>query len=93
MRKDFWVSLSLLFMAYFVLGWKLSAFEAPLKISVPVSVTCILLLCIAFSFPLKDIKALIMKWFSTDMGAFISIISAAFVAVIVVTWLHLFATC
>jgi hypothetical protein len=93
MRKNFWVSLTLLFVAYFTLGWKLSAFEVPLKVSVPVSITSILLLCAALSFPLRDTKALIMKWFSTDMGAFISIILGAFIAVIVVTWLHLFATC
>jgi hypothetical protein len=34
-----------------------------------------------------------MRWFSTDMGAFISIILGALVAVVVVAWLHLFATC
>ncbi|MDQ2096867.1 MAG: hypothetical protein QQW96_04385 [Tychonema bourrellyi B0820] len=34
-----------------------------------------------------------MRWLSTDMGAFLSIIVCSFIAVIVVTWLHLFTTC
>ncbi len=56
------------------------------------AVAAIFVLAIALSFPLKSTKKWIMRWISTDAGAFISIISAAFLAVIVVTWMHLFVT-
>ncbi len=71
MRKNSWVSLTLLFVTYFTFGWKLSAFDVPLPI--------------AWLF-------LINRWLKTDTGAFMSIILSALLAVIVVTWLHLFAT-
>lgn len=93
MQKNSWLSLILLFVTYFIFGWKLSEFDVPPHLTWFLAVASILLLAIALSFPLKDIKALIMRWFSSDAGAFISIILGAFVAVVVVAWLHLFATC
>ncbi len=93
MQKNSWVSLTLLFVTYFVFGWKLSEFDVPPHLTWFLAVASILVLAVALSFPLKDTKALIMQWFSSDLGAFISIILGAIVAVIVVTWLHLFATC
>ena len=93
MQKNSWVSLTLLFVTYFVFGWKLSEFDVPPHLTWFLAVASILVLAVALSFPLKDTKALIMRWFSSDSGAFISIILGAIVAVIVVTWLHLFATC
>jgi hypothetical protein len=93
MQKNSWVSLTLLFVTYFVLGWKLSELDVPPHLTWFLAVAAILLLAVALSFPLKGTKALMMRWFSSDMGAFISIILGAFVAVVVVAWLHLFATC
>ncbi|MEG3894270.1 MULTISPECIES: hypothetical protein [unclassified Microcoleus] len=93
MKKNSWLSLTLLFVTYFIFGWKLSEFDVPPHIVWFLAVASILLLAVALSFPLKDIKALMMRWFSSDAGAFISIILGAFVAVVVVAWMHLFATC
>ncbi|MEG3848780.1 hypothetical protein QT971_15600 [Microcoleus sp. herbarium19] len=93
MKKKTWVSLTLLFVTYFVFGWKLSGFEVPLHLTWLLAVASILLLAVTLSFPLTNTKALIMQWFSSDFGAFISIIVGAFVAVVVVAWMHLFATC
>ena len=42
---------------------------------------------------MRNTKALIRGWFSSDMGAFFAIILGAFLAVVVFAWLHLFATC
>lgn len=93
MRKNSWLSLTLLFVTYFCLGWKLSEFDIPPHLVWFLSVTVSLVLSIVLSFPLRDTKTFIMRWLSTDMGAFLSIIVGALVAVIVVTWLHLFTTC
>ncbi|MEG4345292.1 hypothetical protein QUB70_18745 [Microcoleus sp. A003_D6] len=93
MKKNPWLSLTLLFVTYFIFGWKLSEFDVPPHIVWFLALASILLLSVGLSFPLKDIKALIMRWFSSDAGAFISIILGAFVAVVVVAWMHLFATC
>lgn len=93
MKKKTWVSLTLLFVTYFVFGWKLSGFNVPLHLTWFLAVASIFVLAVTMSFPMTETKALIMKWFSSDLGAFISIIVGAFVAVVVVTWMHLFATC
>ncbi|MEG5063495.1 hypothetical protein QUB33_07715 [Microcoleus sp. B3-A4] len=93
MKKNSWVSLTLLFVTYFTLGWKLSEFDVPPHLSWFLAIASILVLTVALSFPLRDIKALIMRWFSSDLGAFLSIIVGAMVAVVVFAWMHLFATC
>ncbi|MEG4251706.1 hypothetical protein QUB37_25520 [Microcoleus sp. AT3-A2] len=93
MKKNSWVSLILLFVTYFTLGWKLSEFDVPPHLTWFLAIASILVLAVALSFPLRDIKALIVRWFSSDIGAFLSIIVGAFVAVVVFTWMHLFATC
>ncbi|MEG4028966.1 MULTISPECIES: hypothetical protein [unclassified Microcoleus] len=93
MKKNSWVSLTLLFVTYFTFGWKLSEFDVPPHLTWFLAIASILVLAAALSFPLRDIKALIMRWFSSDIGAFLSIIVGAFVAVVVFAWLHLFATC
>lgn len=93
MKKNSWVSLTLLFVTYFTLGWKLSEFDVPRHLTWFLAIASILVLAVALSFPLRETKALIMRWFSSDLGAFLSIILGAFVAVVVFAWLHLFATC
>ncbi|MEG4105402.1 hypothetical protein [Microcoleus sp. S13_C5] len=93
MKKNSWVSLTLLFVTYFAFGWQLSEFDVPPHMTWFLAIASILVLAVALSFPLRDIKSLIVRWFSSDIGAFISIIVGAFVAVVVFTWLHLFATC
>ena len=93
MKNNSWVSLTLLFVTYFTFGWKLSEFDVPPHQTWFVALASILVLAVALSFPLRDIKALIMRWLSSDFGAFLSIIVGAFVAVVVFTWMHLIATC
>ena len=92
MKKNSWLSLTLLFVTYFTLGWKLSEFDIPPHLTWFLAIAAVLVLAMVLSFPLRDTKTAIMQWFSSDYGAFISIILGALVAVIVVTWLHLFAT-
>jgi hypothetical protein len=92
MRKNSWLSLTLLFVTYFTFGWKLSAFNIPPHLTWILSIATLLLLTVVLSFPLKDTKILITRWFKTDTGGLISIVLAAFLVVIVATWLHLFAT-
>ncbi|AFZ08725.1 hypothetical protein Osc7112_4418 [Oscillatoria nigro-viridis PCC 7112] len=93
MKKNSWVSLTLLFVTYFTLGWKLSEFDVPPHLTWFLAIASILVLAVGLSFPLRDIKALILRWFSSDIGAFLSIIVGAFVAVVIFAWMHLFATC
>ena len=92
MKKNSWLSLTLLFVTYFTLGWKLSEFDIPPHLTWFLAIAAVFVLAMVLSFPLRDTKTAIMQWFSSDYGAFISIILGALVAVIVVTWLHLFAT-
>ena len=92
MKKNSWVSLTLLFVTYFTFGWKLSEFEVPPHQPWFVALASILVLDIFLSFPMRKTKALIRGWFSSDIGAFLAITVGAFVAVVVFAWLHLFAT-
>jgi hypothetical protein len=92
MKKKSWVSLTLLFVSYFTFGWKLSEFDVPAHQTWFVALASILVLDIVLSFPMRKTKALIRRWFSSDIGAFLSIIAGAFVAVVVFAWMHLFAT-
>ena len=93
MKKKSWVSLTLLFVSYFTLGWKLTEFDVPPHQTWFLALASILVLDIFLSFPMRNTKALIRGWFSSDMGAFLAIILGAFLAVVVFAWLHLFATC
>ena len=92
MKKKSWLSLTLLFVSYFTLGWKLTEFDVPPHLTWFLALASILVLDIFLAFPMRNPKALIRGWFSSDMGAFLSIIVGAFLAVVVFAWLHLFAT-
>ncbi|MEG4014848.1 MULTISPECIES: hypothetical protein [unclassified Microcoleus] len=92
MKKNYWLSLTLLFVTYFIFGWKLSEFDVPPHLTWFFAVAAVLVLAIALSFPLKSTKRFIVRWISSDAGAFISIIVGALLAVIVFTWMHLFVT-
>ena len=91
MKKNSWVSLTLLFVTYFTLGWQLSEFDVPPHLTWFLALASILVLDIVLSFPMRKTKALIRGWFSSDMGAFLAISVGAFVAVVVFAWLHLLA--
>ena len=93
MKKKYWVSLTLLFVTYFTFGWQLSEFDVSPHLTWFLAIASILVLDIVLSFPMRNTKALIKGWFSSDIGAFLAITVGAFVAVVVFAWLHLFATC
>lgn len=93
MKKKSWVSLTLLFVTYFTFGWQLSEFDVSPHLTWFLAIASILVLDIVLSFPMRNTKALIKGWFSSDIGAFLAISVGAFVAVVVFAWLHLFATC
>ncbi|HLO52191.1 MAG TPA: hypothetical protein VK211_27575 [Kamptonema sp.] len=91
MKKIPWSSLAILFVTYSTFGWNLSSADIRV-INWILAVVTVFALAAALTAPLANAKTLIFRWFRTDVGAFISIITAAFFAVVVVAWLHLFAT-
>lgn len=90
-KKLPWSSLAILFVTYSTFGWNLSKSDAHLTVWF-LAVVAIFVLSGVLTAPLNHTKTLIFRWFRTDVGAFISIITTAFFAVVVVAWLHLFAT-
>ncbi|OCR01141.1 hypothetical protein BCD67_17375 [Oscillatoriales cyanobacterium USR001] len=91
MKKIPWHSLAILFVTYSSFGWTLSKSNLPLIIWI-FPLATVFLLAAALTAPLKNSKRLIFSWFKTDVGAFLSITTTAFFAVIVFAWLHVFAT-
>ena len=91
MKKFPWSSLAILFVTNCTFGWNLSSADVPL-IAWIFAILAILVLAAGLTAPLTNAKTLIFRWFRTDVGAFIAIITAAFFAVVVVAWLHFFAT-
>jgi len=90
-KKFPWSSLAILFVTNCTFGWNLSSADVPL-IAWIFAILAILVLAAGLTAPLTNAKTLIFRWFRTDVGAFIAIITAAFFAVVVVAWLHFFAT-
>ena len=90
-KKFPWSSLAILFVTYSTFGWNLSSSEVSL-IDWILAVVTTFFLAAALTAPLAHAKTLVFRWFRTDVGAFISILTAAFFSVVVVAWLHLFAT-
>ncbi|MDF0553607.1 hypothetical protein [Kamptonema sp. UHCC 0994] len=91
MKKLPWSSLTILFVTYGTFGWTLSKSDTNVMVWI-LAVVAVLLLSGILTAPLTNVKTLIFRWFRTDVGAFLSIITTAFFAVVVVAWLHLFAT-
>jgi hypothetical protein len=91
MKKIPWISLAILFVTYSSFGWTLSKANLSV-ISWIFPIATVFLLAAALTAPLKNSKRVIFSWFKTDIGAFLSIITTAFFAVVVFVWLHIFAT-
>lgn len=91
MKKIPWNSLAILFVTYSSFGWTLSKSTLPL-VSWIFPIGAVFLLSAILTAPLKNSKRLIFSWFKTDIGAFLSIVTTAFFAVVVFVWLHIFAT-
>lgn len=91
MKKTPLGSLVILFLTDFTLGWRLVYAEISLLAWCGV-VVALLLLAAALTAPLSNTKSLILRWFRSDAGAFLSILTTAFFSVILVAWLHLFAS-
>lgn len=90
-KKIPWSSLAILIVTYATFGWTVAASQ-PSLFAWPLAVAGIFLLASVLTAPLTNSKKLIQQWFKSDVGAFMSIVLAALLAVVVVTWLHLFAT-
>ncbi len=83
------LSLLLLLMAYFNLGWILSASHYPWWAWLLV-VLLILILAEAFASPWAILRGFILRWISTDTKAFFAVTIAAFLTVVILSWFHIF---
>lgn len=90
LKKLPWVSLTLLLVTYITLGWILSAVNDPLPIWVIVA-GAVLLLAMALSSPWSKIRDSFARIFKSDTRAFLIAVVAAFLLVIIITWLYIFA--
>lgn len=90
LKKLPWVSLTLLLVTYITLGWLLSAVNDPLPIWVIVA-GAVLLLAMALSSPWSKIRDTFARIFKSDTRAFLIAVVAAFLLVVIITWLYIFA--
>jgi len=90
LKKLPWVSLALLLVTYITLGWILSAVNDPLPVWVIV-VGAVLLLAMALSSPWSKIRDGFARIFKSDTRAFLIAVVAAFLLVVIITWLYIFA--
>ncbi len=83
-----WLSLFLLIVTYFTLGWTLFLAEISLLIwgIIILSITSIIF---CLTTPLENLKGPISKWFRSNVGTFFAVIFAAFLLVVLATWIHI----
>lgn len=89
MNKLPWTSAVLLLVTYITLGWLLSAFHYPLFVWVTIAVG-VLLLSASLSSPWSKLRNNFTRLFKSDTRAFLVAVVAAFVSVLIITWLHIF---
>lgn len=89
MNKLPWTSAVLLLVTYITLGWLLSAFHYPLFVWVTIAVG-VLLLSASLSSPWSKLRNDFTRLFKSDTRAFLVAVVAAFVSVLIITWLHIF---
>lgn len=89
-QKNPWLAILLLLVTYITLGWLLSTWQSFWLIWVVV-VLCSLLLAAIFSSPWMEIRDMFANLFASDSKAFLFAVIAAFVSVIIISWLHVFA--
>ncbi len=89
-KKHPWLAILLLLITYITLGWFLSTWQSSWLIWVVVAL-CSLLLAAIFSSPWAEIRDMFANLFASDSKAFLVAVIAAFVGVIIISWLHIFA--
>lgn len=89
MNKLPWTSAVLLLVTYITLGWLLSASHDPLYVWVTIAVG-VLLLSASLSSPWSKLRNNFTRLFKSDTRAFLVAVVAAFVSVLIITWLHIF---
>jgi len=90
LKKFPWVSLVLLLVTYSTLGWLSLTFQDPWFFLVIIVVIALLLAC-SLSSPWSRIRDGFARLFKSDMMAFFVAVLAAFLSVLVISWLHIFA--
>lgn len=90
LKKLPWGSLALLLVTYSTLGWLLSAFKDPWFVWV-IIIIGVLLLAGSLSSPWSKIRDDFARLFKSDNRAFFVAVVAAFLTVVIVSWLHVFA--
>ena len=83
------LALFLLMVTYFTLGWTLFLAEISLPIwgMIILSITSIIF---CLTTPLDNLKGPLSQWFRSNVGTFFAVIFAAFILVVLATWIHIF---
>lgn len=89
-KKNPWLAILLLLVTYITLGWLLSTWQSSWLVWVVVTL-CSLLLAAIFSSSWAEIRDMFANLFASDSKAFLVAVIAAFVGVIIISWLHIFA--
>ncbi|MGB3533696.1 MAG: hypothetical protein WBA13_09265 [Microcoleaceae cyanobacterium] len=84
-----WLALFLLLITYFTLGWTIFLAEISLLMWGFIIIgMASLVFCLTT--PLENLKGPIMKWFRSNVGTFFAVIFAAFLLVVLATWIDIF---
>ncbi len=89
MKLTTWLALFLLFITYFTLGWALFVAKFSLLMW-GIIITGMVLLVFCLTTPLENLKGPLMRWFRSNVGTFIAVIFAAFLLVVLATWIDIF---
>ena len=89
LKKLLWVSLALLLITYSTLGWVLAAFHYPWFVWVMIVVVIVLLAAFLSSPEAKFRDS--SHLFKSDTRTFLFVVAAAFLSVIIIWMLHIFA--
>lgn len=81
----------ILFVTCTTLGWSLAKTQLPWQLTWLSVGACIFILASLLTSPLRHLRLYVLRWLRSDVGAFICVISTAFLVVIAFTWLHIFA--
>jgi len=88
-----WVSLLLMLIAYGTFGWSI----AEIKIAhhwwalwLPAELLAVMLAFITTS-PLRTLERIINQWFKSNLTSFVAAVGGAFLVVVMLTWIHVFA--
>ena len=87
--RQVWLSLTILLIASVTLGWILAS-ESISWLAWLAVVASIFLLATFLTVPLPNLQRLILQWFTSDIGTFISVILVAFLFVVFLNWIDFF---